>query len=156
MTPLEALQQTLAGEHAAVYVYGVLGGRVSSSAQPTLAGRLTSAYTTHRGRRDRLTAMVRAAGGDPVASQLSYRLPNPGLTAAQLAAAALVTERRCAAVYAAAVGSTSRAARGWALEALTDAAVRELSFGGEPAAFPGAPELSRGGQLAERQADTTS
>ena len=29
MTPLEALQPTLAGEHAAVYVYGVLGGRVS-------------------------------------------------------------------------------------------------------------------------------
>ena len=56
MTPLQALQQTLAGEHAAVYVYGVLGGRVSSSEQPDLARRLSSAYAVHRGRRDTRTA----------------------------------------------------------------------------------------------------
>ena len=31
MTPLQAMQRTLAGEHAAVYVYGVVGGRVSAS-----------------------------------------------------------------------------------------------------------------------------
>ena len=82
MTPLEALQQTLAGEHAAVYVYGALGGRVSASAQPD-AGRRGSraAYTTHRGRRDQLTAMVRAAEGDPVAADVSYELPNPSRTA---------------------------------------------------------------------------
>lgn len=141
MTPLEALQQALAGEHAAVYVYGVLGGRVSSSGEPVLAGRLTSAYTTHRGRRDQLTAMVRAAGGEPVAAEPSYRLPNASRSPAQLRAGALLTEQRCAAVYAAAVGSTSRADRAWALGALTDAAVRELSFGGSPAAFPGASEL---------------
>jgi hypothetical protein len=141
LTPLQALQQTLAGEHAAVYVYGVLGGRVSSSKEPVLAGRLTSAYATHRGRRDQLTAMVRAAGGDPVAADLSYRLPNASRTPAELRAGALLTERRCAAVYAAAVGSTSRADRAWALDALTDTAVRELSFGGAPDPFPGAPEL---------------
>ena len=96
MTPLEALQQTLAGEHAAVYVYRALAGRVSASAQPTLAAGLSSAYTTHRGRRDQLTAMVRAAGGDPVAADISYELPNPARTAAQLTEGALVTEKRCA------------------------------------------------------------
>ena len=111
MTPLEALQQTLAGEHAAVYVYRALAGRVSASAQPTLATGLSSAYTTHRGRRDQLTD------------------------------AALLTEERCAEVYASMVGSTARVNRQWALEALTDAAVRQLSFGGRPAAFPGLPEL---------------
>jgi hypothetical protein len=141
VTPLQAMQATLAGEHAAVYVYGVLGGRVSSSEQPTLADRLTTAYTTHRARRDQLTARVRHAGGDPVAAELSYRLPDPARTAAQLSAAAREIERRCAAVYAVAVGSTSRADRAWALGALTDAAVRELSFGGSPTEFPGAPEL---------------
>jgi hypothetical protein len=141
VTPLEALQQALAGEHAAVYVYGVLGGRVSSSAAPVLAGRLSSAYTVHRGRRDQLTAMVRSAGGEPVAAEVSYRLPNASRTEAQLAAGALLIEQRCAAVYAVTVGSTSRDARAWAVGALTDAAVRELSFGGSPAPFPGAPEL---------------
>jgi hypothetical protein len=141
VTPLEALQQTLAGEHAAVYVYRALAGRVSASAQPTLAAGLGSAYTTHRGRRDQLTAMVRLSGGDPVAADVSYELPNPSRTAAQLTAGALVTEERCAEVYASMVGSTSRANRQWALEALTDAAVRQLSFGGQPDAFPGLPEL---------------
>jgi hypothetical protein len=141
VTPQAALQQTLAGEHAAVYVYGVLGGRVSASAQQSLATALMSAYVTHRGRRDQLLGMVRAAGGEPVAAEVSYRLPNPARTAAQLTTAALVTERRCAEVYAAMVGSTAQANRQWAIDALADAAVRQLTFGGAPEAFPGVPEL---------------
>jgi hypothetical protein len=141
MTPLEAVQQTLAGEHAAVYVYGVLGGRVSASEQPDLADRLVSAYTTHRGRRDQLTAMARAADGEPVAAEVSYQLPNAAVTARQLTAAARITEQRCAGVYAAMVGSTARANRQWAIDALTDTAVRLLGFGGRPDSFPGIPEL---------------
>ena len=96
MTPLEALQQTLAGEHAAVYIYRALAGRVSESAQPDLARSLATAYTTHRGRRDQLIAMVGAAQGDPVASDVSYELPNPSRTAVQIRAGALLTEQRCA------------------------------------------------------------
>jgi len=141
MTPLQALQETLAGEHAAVYVYGVLGARVSASAHPSLAARLVSAYTTHRARRDRLTGMVAAAGGRPVAAAVSYRLPNAARTVAELTGSALVVERRCAAVYAAAVGSTAGPDRRWAVDALTDCAVRQLSLGGSPAPFPGAAEL---------------
>lgn len=141
MTPLAALQQTLAGEHAAVYVYGVLGGRVSTSAEPGLATRLRSAYTTHRGRRDQLTAMVRASGAEPVAAEVSYELPNPSRTPRQVGAAALVVEQRCAVMYAEAVGSTARASRRWAVTALTDTAVRLLSFGASPEPFPGVGEL---------------
>jgi hypothetical protein len=141
VTPLAALQETLAGEHAAVYVYGVLGGRVSSSANPSLATRIGSAYVTHRGRRDQLTVMIRTAGGEPVASRISYRLPNGARTPEDLEAAARVTERRCAAVYATTVGSTSRSQRRWAIDALTDASVRQLSFGGSPVPWPGADEL---------------
>ena len=141
MTPLEALQATLAGEHAAVYVYGVLGGRVSVSKQPTLAGDLTRAYTTHRGRRDQLVAMVRAAGGEPVASDVSYELPNPSRTTRQLTAGALVIEERSAEGYAAMVGATSRANRQWAIDALEDTAVRQLAFGAGTDDFPGVSEL---------------
>jgi hypothetical protein len=141
VTPVQALQQALAGEHAAVYVYGVLGGRVSGSAQPELAARITAAYTTHRGRRDLLTARVRAAGAEPAPAEVSYRLSNAARTSEELVAAARVTERRCAGVYAAAVAGTSGADRGWAIDSLTDAAVRELSFGGRPDPFPGAEEL---------------
>ncbi|MEO5709579.1 MAG: ferritin-like domain-containing protein [Nocardioidaceae bacterium] len=141
MTPLDALQKTLAGEHAAVYVYRALAGRVSASAQPDLAGRLAAAYTLHRGRRDQLIAMVRVAKGEPVAADVSYELPNPSRTAGQLRAGALVSEERCAEVYGAMVGSTSRGNRQWAIDALGDAAVRLLGFGGVPADFPGVSEL---------------
>jgi hypothetical protein len=141
VTPLESMQQALAGEHAAVYVFRALAGRVSASEEPGLAGRLATAYTTHRGRRDQLTSMVRAAKGDPVAADVSYDLPNPSRTTAQLTAAALVTEQRCTEVYAAMVGSTSRADRQWAVDALVDSAVRSLTFDGTPEDFPGVPEL---------------
>ena len=76
-----------------------------------------------------------------MAAEVSYELPNPSPTAAQLTQGALLTEQRCAEVYAAMVGSTSRANRQWAIDALLDAAVRQLAFGGEPDAFPGVPEL---------------
>jgi hypothetical protein len=141
MTPQEALQLALAGEHAAVYLYGVIGGRVSVSAQPVLWQRTRDAYNLHRGRRDQLVAMVRTSGADPVAAEVSYELPNTAMTPAQLEAAALEVEERCAAVYADMVGSTSGANRQWALDALEDAAVRLLGFGGEPEAFPGIGEL---------------
>ena len=141
MTPLQALQATLAGEHAAIYVYGVLGGRVSASRQPGLAAAVASGYAVHRGRRDLLRRMVVAAGGSPVAAQEAYALPTPCVTPADLAAAATRTEQRCAAVYAQMVGSTAQANRQWAIDALVDAAVRELGQGGGAEAFPGAAEL---------------
>lgn len=141
MTPLEALQATLAGEHAAVYVYGVLGGRTSASAEPSLASALRAAYDVHRARRDQVTAMIRVRGEEPVVSEVSYVLPNAADTAARCRRAAAEIEQRCTEVYAAAVGSTSRANRQWAIDALADAAVRQLTFGVAATAFPGVPEL---------------
>jgi len=141
MTPLEALQATLAGEHAAVYVYGVLGGRTSVSTQPELAAGLRAAYDVHRSRRDQVTAMIRAKGEEPVAAEVSYELPNDADTPGRCRRAAAEVEQRCTEVYAAAVGSTSRANRQWAIDALADAAVRQLSFGADPTSFPGVPEL---------------
>lgn len=141
MTPAEALQQTLAGEHAAVYLYGVLGARVSVSAQPQLWQRFRDAYSAHRDQRDQLVAMVRASGVDPAAAEVSYELSNPARTPRQLQQTALEVEQRCAAVYAHMVGTTAGANRQWALHALVEAAVRQLGFGGDPEPFPGLAEL---------------
>lgn len=141
MTPMEALQDTLAGEHAAVYLYGVIGARVSLPSAPELAEQVRKVYALHRDRRDQLTAMVLTAGGDPVPSEVSYALPGAASTLPQLTAAALDVERRCTEVYAQMVGSTAGANRQWAIEAMSDAAVRQLGFGGNPQAFPGLPEL---------------
>jgi hypothetical protein len=141
MTPLEAMQAVLAGEHAAVYVYGVLGGRTSASAEPVLAGALRSAYDVHRGRRDQLVAMIRDDDADPVPAEVSYELPNAADTARRCRRAAAEVEQRCTGLYAQAVGSTSRASRQWAIDAMADAAVRQLTFGADPDPFPGVPEL---------------
>ncbi len=141
VTPLEALQKTLAAEHAAVYVYGVLGGRVSASTAPALAADLRAAYAQHRARRDQLTTKVLGEGGEPVPAEVSYEVPTAARTTAQHRAAARQVEATCAQTYAAAVASTDRADRQWAVTALEDAAVRGLRFGAAPTAFPGAPEL---------------
>ncbi|MGZ4487906.1 MAG: ferritin-like domain-containing protein [Nocardioides sp.] len=141
MTPLQTLQQTLAGEHAAVYIYGALGGRVSASREPALAAAVGQAYAVHRARRDQLVTMVRTAGGQPVAPEVAYALPTPCRTTAQLREAARITEQRCAEVYAAMVGGTSQANRQWAIDALVDAAVREVVSGAAPEPFPGVAEL---------------
>lgn len=138
---LAALQTTLAGEHAALYVYGVLGGRTSRSAARALYDTLVTGYDLHRWRRDELTRRVSDAGGTPVAAAVTYDVPRVLDTPARISAVALGVERRCASTYAAMVAGTSAAHRPWAITALTQTAVRELALGGRPEAFPGADEL---------------
>jgi hypothetical protein len=142
MTLLDSLQTTLAAEHAALWLYGVLGAQTSQSAQPTLYDALVEGYRQHRGRRDRLAQSVRDAGGEPVAAAPGYDLPGPVATVEDVRRAALGIEEACAATYSALVAESVQAHRRWALTALTDAAVRQLSFGGVPQAFPGAPDLA--------------
>ena len=137
MTPLSAQQATLAGEHAAVYLYGVFGAQASQSRQPALYARLLDSFRVHRRRRDQLTVTISAAGADPVAAEVSYDLPAAMGTAAELNDAALQVERRIARTYGQLVESTAGAERRWALVALDDSAVRQLEFRGTPEMFPG-------------------
>lgn len=132
-----ALQDVLAAEHAAVYVYSVLGAQTSQSAQPELYGRITSAFLTHRARRDQLIAMIGGLGADPVAAQAAYDVPADLSATDRVTAAALRLERGCAATYAYAVASTTGHRRSWATTALLDAAAREIGFGGSPQTLPG-------------------
>lgn len=137
MTPIAALQAALAGEHAAVYVYGVLGGQASQSTQPKLYTAIDTAYLEHRRRRDHLTQLIVGRDEDPVPSAVAYRLPNAAATAQQLRAAAATIERRCTAVYGQLIESTSGPDRRWAITALRGCALRGLAFGAPPRDFPG-------------------
>jgi hypothetical protein len=137
MAPIDALQTALAAEHAAVFVYGALGGQTSQSADPALYAAVTDGYVTHRGRRDRLIALIEAAGREPVAAEPGYDLPADLSTAVAVADRALALERSCAATYTFVVASTRDDERKWAIDALLDTAVRELSFGGKPERLPG-------------------
>ncbi len=141
MTPLEAVQASLRAEHAAVYLYGVLGARTSASAEPALAGLVRDTYGLHLRRRDELEAMVRELGGRPAIAATAYRLPSSLRRPEQVRTAALGIESRCAQTYAQQVGSTTGPQRRWGLAALTDAAVRQLQLGGQPDDYPGLPEL---------------
>lgn len=132
-----ALQDVLAAEHAAVYVYSVLGAQTSQSSQATLYAGISSAYLIHRQRRDDLIARIGELGAGPVAASAAYEVPADLSTAARIEAVALRLERACAATYAYAVASTSGGDRGRATTALLDAARREIGFGGKPEAFPG-------------------
>ena len=144
MKPLEALQATLAGEHAAVWIYGVLGAQTSQSRTPEFFDELSRAYALHRKRRDQLEVTISRLGARPVAAQVSYELPNPARTPVQQRAAALQVEQRLADIYGQMVGSTIHAQRRWAIAALADCAVRQLGFGGVPTDLPGLPLTASG------------
>lgn len=142
MSEVEVLQDVLAGEHAAVYVYGVLGARTSQSATPDLYLTLRGAYDVHRARRDDLTGRLAAEGVTPVAGATAYEVPAGLETSEVVTGAALALERSCAEGYAAAVAGTTGERRAWAIDALNDAAVRELGLRGTPEMFPGADEYA--------------
>ena len=60
MSEIDVLQEVLEGEHAALYLYGVLGARTSESDAPELYLALRAAYDAHRERRDTLIGEIAA------------------------------------------------------------------------------------------------
>ena len=141
MSRLDALQNTLAAEHAAVAVLAELGGRISSSQHPGPSQLIRSAYDSHRGRRDHLIAEVTRRGAVPVVPAPAYAVDSTDRAPDSLLRVALRTEERCGEAYAQLVAATTSALRRWAVTALTDSARRSLTLGGAPSAFPGLPEL---------------
>ena len=140
--PEEPLQTALAAEHAAVYVYGVLGGRTSRTTAPGLYADLRRAYETHRARRDQLQALIADAGLEPAGPAAAYATPERIGGPAGLRRAALALERSCVETHAWLVAQTDGAHRSWAINALRDGAVRELGFRGTPETFPGINEFA--------------
>ena len=140
---LRALQAVLAAEHAAVYGYGVVGGRIDDGRR----AQVRAAYDAHRARRDALGREVRDLGGKPVAAAAGYALPFPVADPAAAVRLAAVLEDRVAGVYSDLVRACTGGRRAMAAEALREAAVRAVRWRGGSVAFPG---------LAERAAGTPS
>lgn len=137
MSAVEALQTTLAAEHAAAWVFGTLGGRAAALSAPTLQAGLATAYDVHVARRDQLRTRISRLGAVPVAAEPAYALPGALTTADELSARALNAERACVTTYGALVAATSGHDRSWAIDALTAGAAAELGFGGAPEPLPG-------------------
>ncbi|MFD5117157.1 DUF4439 domain-containing protein [Streptomyces sp. NPDC058391] len=133
---LKAAQAALAAEHAAVYGYGVVGGRVGEDRR----AEATAAYAAHRARRDSLARTVRDLGGEPAVAAAAYALPFavPDSAAAVRLAAGL--EDRIAGVYSDLVRAAEGPLRREAAGALREAAVRAVRWRGSGVAFPGLAE----------------
>ncbi|MCX0246347.1 MULTISPECIES: ferritin-like domain-containing protein [Streptomyces] len=134
--PLEAAQAALAAEHAAVYGYGVAGGRVGSKRR----AEATAAFHAHRARRDALVRTVRDLGGEPVASDAAYALPFAVPDAAAAVRLAAVLEDRVGYVYSDLVRAADGSLRRSAADALREAAVRAARWRGSGVPFPGLAE----------------
>ncbi|MGQ4480843.1 ferritin-like domain-containing protein [Streptomyces sp. SAS_276] len=140
---LTAVQAALAAEHAAVYGYGVVGGRIREGRRQ----EAKTAYDAHRARRDALVREVRGLGGTPVAASAGYALPFSVPDSAAAVQLAAELEDRVAGVYSDLVRAATGGLRGTAAEALREAAVRAVRWRGGSVPFPG---------LAERAATPTA
>jgi len=133
---LAALQAALRAEHAAVYGYGVVGGRIRQGRRK----EAQEAYDAHRARRDQLARSVRDLGGTPDAAAAAYALPFPVPDAAAALRLAAELEERVAGVYSDLVRASTGEHRRLAAGALREAAVRSVRWSGESVAFPGLAE----------------
>jgi hypothetical protein len=134
-TVVPALQTALAGEHAAIYGYGVVGSHLRGRAR----ARAESAYDVHRVRRDQLQQLIVERRATPVAASAAYRLPRPVENAADATLLATELEERLAAVWLDAVGDLDGQLRELAARVLQDVAVRAAFWRGGSVPFPGLP-----------------
>ncbi|MFI9490450.1 ferritin-like domain-containing protein [Streptomyces halstedii] len=144
---LLAAQAALAAEHAAVYGYGVLGGRLEGRPRTDA----TAAHDAHRARRDALVRAVRDLGGTPVAADAAYALPFPVSDPSAALRLAAVIEDRVAGVCSDLVRAARGPLRSQAAGALRGAAVRAARWRGSGVAFPGLAE-----KASAEPADTTA
>ncbi|MCF6526255.1 ferritin-like domain-containing protein [Streptomyces sp. JJ36] len=133
---LVALQAALAAEHAAVYGYGVVGGRIAAERRR----EAREAYDAHRARRDLLRRTVRDLGGRPEPSAAGYALPFPVPDEEAAVRLAAELEDRVAGVYADLVRAAGGDRRREAAAALREAALRAVRWRGTGVAFPGLTE----------------
>ncbi|HZG02409.1 MAG TPA: ferritin-like domain-containing protein [Streptomyces sp.] len=133
---LAAAQAALAAEHAAVYGYGVVGGRIAEDRR----AEARQAYDAHRARRDALRRTVRRLGGVPEPAAAAYSLPFAVPDAAAAVRLAAELEERVAAVYADLVRAGEGELRREAAGALREAAVRAARWRGTGVPFPGLAE----------------
>ncbi|MBA3488904.1 MAG: ferritin-like domain-containing protein [Longispora sp.] len=141
MNAADRLVTALAAEHAAIYGYGVVGGRLTGS----VLDASRQAEGTHRQRRDDLIIRLTGAGVTPPAAEPAYATPFIVTDQAGALRLAAVLEERTAQVWRSALPVTTGDDRALALAALVDAArrcARWRGAAGEELAvtpFPGKP-----------------
>ena len=137
-----ALQNALAAEHAALWMYGLVAAHA-----PQQADTVAAAITSHQGTRDAAANMIVVGGGTPVGPEPAYVSPQPATDKASALQLAIVIEQDCASAWRAVVGFTDDSTlRGSALSALTECSMRMVTWRKAAGidvvtdAFPGDPQ----------------
>lgn len=133
-----ALQNTLQGEYAAVYAYGVIGARSVGQDQRLKALR---AMRTHTELRNWLRDQLVASGTAPVPAAPSYQLPNTVTDNKSATKAAATIENRLARSWAALAARTpvtddNVSSRQFAVNTSMECGTRAVSWGSGVQAFP--------------------
>ncbi|GAA1991807.1 ferritin-like domain-containing protein [Kitasatospora viridis] len=137
-----ALQAALAGEHAAVYAYGVIGARTAAGPRRE---DVRACYAEHQARRDSWDRLLAGSGATPTAAAPGYRLPTPVTDEASAIRLAAEVEQRLTAVYADLVAAADGQLRIRAATALRETALQCAHWGGTPGPLPGLPAPAAGG-----------
>ncbi|MFD0483285.1 ferritin-like domain-containing protein [Kineococcus sp. GCM10028916] len=138
-----ALQAALAGEHAAVFGFALVEGRLPDPRRAEAAADLAA----HRVARDDLVDVLVSRGGDPAQAAVGYDAAVPTAEAAT-ALAATMTERLTGAY--ADVVATSAPDRPLAVSALVRNARAARRWGSTVTSFPGMAELAEDGTSVPR------
>lgn len=134
MSAVEGLQAALAGEHACIYGYGVVGGNLPDEQ----ADAARAALETHRARRTPLAEQIRMRNAEPEAALAAYELPFPVDDAASARELATLLEQRLAKIYADLVALSNLAGvRRLATSALSESARLAAQWSGDITALPG-------------------
>lgn len=131
-TALDALQALLAGEHAAVYAYGVAVALAADSRQSLAA----SGLALHTGLRDTVRDLLSASGAAPVAAEPAYQVGDVA-EAADVVDLAASVEEQLAVLQLGVVEASTQALRLWAAVLLVQTARRRASWAGGTTAWPG-------------------
>lgn len=133
---LAALAVVLAGEHAAVYAYGVVGGQGGPAYRRVAREQLAA----HGVQRDLLAGELMAAGTTPAPGEPAYLLPFAVQSVADARRLAAHVETTLAAAYADLVAASAPVRRPQAARWLGTCAVQARRWGAAPQPFPGLPE----------------
>ncbi|GLW98027.1 ferritin-like domain-containing protein [Microtetraspora sp. NBRC 16547] len=137
----DPLGKVLSAEHAAVYAYGVIGGKTDGA----LRSKATAGFDAHRARRDRLRALIVQRGGTPPEPGPTYALPFEVKNQSDAVRLAALIEERVVTAYLELAADKDASLRRLAAQAMQEGATR--AYGWQPTvdAFPGMPaEMTSG------------
>ena len=135
---VDALQRALAAEHAAIWAYGLAGAFLPAGSRPALA----KGSEAHTVRRDATITTLKNAGATPKAAEPGYSVPHPLTNQSSAFTLLVAAETDTVSSWRSVLEHTSDSdLRKTTLDAMTDAAVRAMTWRQSGGQTPSTPPL---------------